>query len=331
MELGVARRPCYPDRAEPAITIVNQATDLASRLGAEVERTVRGKPDVVRLALSALLSGGHLLLSDLPGTGKTLLAKSIAAAIGGRFGRVQCTPDLLPTDVSGTSIFQPVAGHWEFREGPVFSNVLLVDEVNRASPRTQAALLEPMEERQVTVDGVTRALPDPFFCIATMNPLGQAGTFPLPESQLDRFALVLSMGLPGRDAEREILTGRGGASLLSTIDAVTSPAELARAIAAIHELHCDPAVIEYLLELTEATRRHPELTLGASPRASVRLLAVARAHAAVCGRHYVTPDDVQATVVSAYLHRVSVGGRVDMAVAHRVLSEIVAATPVPRG
>jgi MoxR-like ATPase len=296
-----------------------------------VSQTVRGKPDVVRLATATLLGGGHLLLADLPGTGKTLLAKSLARAIGGTFGRVQCTPDLLPTDVSGTSIYQPGTGDWSFRAGPLFANVLLVDEVNRASPRTQAALLEPMEEHQVTVDGVTRSLPDPFLCIATQNPHGQIGTFPLPESQLDRFAMVLSIGLPDRTAEREILTGQGGSDVLSAVTAVTSPAEVAGAIAAIRQVHSAPAVVEYLLDLVAATRTHPHLTSGASPRASVGLLAVARAHAVVCGRDYLTPDDVQATFVPAIAHRVTVGGHLDLAAAHGVLATVLGAVPVPRG
>ena len=179
---------------------IASAISLATDLQSSVSRTVRGKDNVVKLALVALLSGGHLLVEDLPGTGKTLLAKSLAMSVGGRFGRVQCTPDLLPSDITGTSVYSPADSSWTFRPGPIFANVALIDEINRASPRTQAALLEPMEERQVSVDGLTHQLPTPFFCVATQNPHGQLGTFPLPESQLYRFALVTSMGLPDRDA-----------------------------------------------------------------------------------------------------------------------------------
>ena len=292
--------------------------------------TLRGKPAQVDLALATLLGGGHLLVEDLPGTGKTLLAKSIAAAIGGRFGRVQCTPDLLPTDITGTSVFRPDSGEWDFRAGPVFANVVLVDEINRASPRTQAALLEPMEERQVTVDGTTWPLPDPFFCIATQNPFGQIGTFPLPESQLDRFALAVTLGLPDRDAERQIITGAGGVDALGSLTPVTTPGEVAVAIKATAELYCDPKVVEYVLDLTAATRADPRLSQGASPRASVGLVHLARGHAVVAGREYVTPDDVQAVFVGAFAHRVMVAGRVDTAAAREVLAWLLAQVPVPR-
>ncbi|MBX3286128.1 MAG: AAA family ATPase [Actinobacteria bacterium] len=291
---------------------------------------VRGKDDVVRLSVAALLAGGHLLLEDLPGTGKTLLAKSLATAIGGHFGRVQCTPDLLPSDLTGTSVYVPRDSSWTFRPGPVFANVVLVDEINRASPRTQAALLEPMEEHQVSVDGATHALPSPFFCIATQNPFGQVGTFPLPESQLDRFTLVLTVGLPDRHAEREILTGEGGTEVFDRLRPVTTPEAVADAIDAVRHVYCAPALVEYVLDLVAATRSHPELTVGASPRATVSLLHVARAHAVVAGRSHATPDDVQAVAAASFAHRVSVAGAVDTVAARRVIASILAATPVPR-
>ena len=304
--------------------------EVAAALRESITAAVRGKQTVVDLALATLLAGGHLLVEDLPGTGKTLLAKSLAASIGGRFGRVQCTPDLLPTDITGTSVFRPDTGEWQFRAGPIFGNVVLVDEVNRASPRTQAALLEPMEEHQVTVDGTTWSLPVPFFCVATQNPFGQIGTFPLPESQLDRFALVLSLGLPDRAAEREIVTGAGGADVLPSLQAVSSPEEVAACIGATARTHCDDKVVEYVLDLAEATRSDARLTQGASPRASSGLLHLARGHAVVAGRDYVTPDDVQAVLVGALSHRVAVAGRVDTAAAAEVLGWMLAQVPVPR-
>jgi MoxR-like ATPase len=295
-----------------------------------VTSALRGKPDEVRLALVALLSGGHLLIGDVPGTGKTLLGKSLAGAIGGRFGRVQCTPDLLPADVTGTAVYGPATGKWEFRPGPVFANVMLVDEVNRASPRTQAALLEPMEERQVTVDGVTHVLPDPFFVVATQNPAGAAGTFPLPESQLDRFSIVCTIGLPARNAEREILSGRGGSDALDAIRPVTSPGALAAAVASIRQVHCAASVVDYVLDVAAATREHPEIVIGASPRASLGLLHCAQAHATVAGRDFVSPDDVKVIAPHALAHRIVLSNGVDTTSATRIVREIVAAVATPR-
>jgi MoxR-like ATPase len=315
---------------QPAPQPSRDPRTLAAGIFEIVAGAVRGKPDEVRLALVALFSGGHLLVEDVPGTGKTLLAKSLAAAVGGRFRRVQCTPDLLPADVTGTTVYGPATGAWEFRPGPVFANVMLVDEVNRASPRTQAALLEPMEERQVTVDGVTHALPDPFFVVATENPAGAAGTFPLPESQLDRFSIVCTIGLPARAAEREILAGRGGTDALGAIQPVTTPEILADAIASVRQVHCAASVIDYVLDVAAATREHPDVIIGASPRASLGLLHCAQAHATVVGRDFVSPDDVKVVAPHALAHRLVLANGVDTPGAMRIVHDVLAAVATPR-
>jgi MoxR-like ATPase len=316
--------------APGAVDDLAEAVATADALVRSVGITVRGKDDVVRLAVVALLAGGHLLVEDQPGTGKTLLAKSLAASIGGTFGRVQCTPDLLPGDLTGTTVYSPADGTWTFRPGPLFANVVLVDEVNRASPRTQSALLEPMEERQVSADGTTHPLPDPFFCIATQNPYGQIGTFPLPESQLDRFSIVVTVGYPDAAAEREILTGHGGTDRFDDLRPVATPEAVARVVAAVRGVYVAGPLVDYVLDLAAATRTDPRISVGASPRASVSLLRAAQAHAIVQGRDFATPDDVQAVLGPAWAHRISMGGSVDTAVGRTVLAELAATRPVPR-
>ncbi len=271
-----------------------------------VASVVLGKRDEILLVVAGLLSGGHVLVEDVPGVGKTLLAKSLARSIGGTAGRVQGTSDLLPADITGVTIFDRDSREWDFRPGPVFHNVVLVDEINRATPRAQSALLEAMGEGQVTVDGSAHPLPTPFFVIATQNPYGDVGTFPLVEGQADRFAIVVSLGLPGREAERAVLQGVGGPDTLDGLQPVVDGPGLLRAVAEVNRVHLAPAIADYVLDIVEATRSSPAVQHGASPRAARTLLQVAKAHAVIAGRDFVAPDDVKAVAVPALAHRLGV-------------------------
>ncbi len=270
-----------------------------------VERAIQGKREQVHLALVCLFAQGHLLIEDVPGVGKTSLAKAIAASIGGTCNRIQFTPDLLPSDVTGVSVWNRAADEFQFRPGGVFANVLLADEINRASPKTQSALLEAMEERQVTVDAHTYRLPRPFMVIATQNPIELEGTYPLPEAQLDRFLMRLPMGYPARDAEAAILDSQGEASAhRSTSSAArVSAVDVAEAASLVPSVHVAPEVRDYVLDVVAASRRHPDLMLGASPRGSLSLQRAARALAASFGRSYVLPDDVKRVAPSVLEHR----------------------------
>ena len=302
-----------------------------ARIAAAMSTVVEGKPDVVRLVLVVLLAEGHLLIEDVPGVGKTTLAKSLARSIDSTVRRIQFTPDLLPSDVTGVAVFDQETRSFEFRPGAVFANLVVADEINRASPKTQSALLECMEERQVTVDGTTYELARPFMVLATQNPLEMEGTYPLPEAQRDRFMARVSMGYPSPASEMAMLANHGARDPLSDLEPVSEPGELRRAIAAAAAVHASPAVQQYLLDLVTATRSHPAISLGASPRASLHLLRAARAVAAIEGRGHVLPDDVQSLVVPVLAHRLVLSS--EAAAVRRtpedVLAELLQRVPVP--
>ena len=269
----------------------------------QVSQIVVGKDQQVRLALACLLAGGHLLIDDVPGVGKTTLAHALALALGLKFNRVQFTSDLLPADVAGISVYEREKNGFVFHPGPIFTQVLLADEINRATPKTQSGLLEAMEERQVTADGVTRALPEPFFVIATQNPAHQVGTFPLPESQLDRFLMCLSLGYPDPAAERALLMGEDRRAMLKTIEPVMRPEELVDAQRSLRAIHASAALVDYLQALAQASRSGKLFAEGLSPRAVLALLQAARAWAALEGRDHVIPEDVQTLLVPVCAHR----------------------------
>jgi MoxR-like ATPase len=288
---------------------------------------ILGKETQVRLALACLLARGHLLIEDLPGVGKTTLAHVLAKSLGLHFQRIQFTADMLPADILGVSIYERDSGGFKFHPGPIFSQVILADEVNRATPKTQSALLEAMEEHQVTAEGETRKLPAPFFVIATQNPSEQVGTFPLPESQLDRFMMRIELGYPDRDAERALLSGADRRDLLDTLDACMTPAELVELQAGVQRIHVSPALLDYVQAIVEHTRRSPDYLTGLSPRAALALVHSARAWALLEGRDKVIPEDVQAIVPGVAAHRLrpahDAGRRVDVG------AQLLAAVPIP--
>jgi MoxR-like ATPase len=298
-----------------------------------VAQVIQGKQDAIRLALVGMVSEGHLLIEDVPGVGKTSLAKALARSLDCEWHRIQFTPDLLPSDVTGVTVYNRQTATFTFRPGGIFANVILGDEINRASPKTQAALLEAMEERQVTVDSTTYRLPSPFMVIATQNPVEHEGTYPLPESQLDRFLLRIQMGYPNRTAELDMLDTHGQGSMVEELEPVVGPAAVKTMVEVTKSIHVAPALKGYIVDLASATRRHPGLALGMSPRAALSLQRAARALAASNGREYVIPDDIKALVGPVLEHRLSLSPDAQLAGSKPadLLAQVLHAVPVPAG
>ncbi len=292
-------------------------------------KVIVGKEQVIRFLLTALLADGHVLLEDVPGTGKTKLAKALARTVAGSFSRIQFTPDLLPSDITGLNIFDRKTERFVLKKGPVFTNILLADEINRATPRTQSGLLECMEERQVTIDGESYPVGDPFFVIATQNPVETAGTFPLPEAQLDRFLMKLSMGLPGREEELDILERCGTTDPLETLGSAVTLEELAAAREGVRQVFVHRCVMEYLVEIVGKTRESGQVVMGVSPRGTLALLRCAKAYAYLAGRPFVTPDDVKELAVPVLAHRILSGYGAGAESGRELVERIKASTPVP--
>ena len=307
--------------------------NFAEKVAANIEKVIIGKRSPVDLAVVCLLCQGHLLIEDVPGVGKTVLARSIALSLGCSFSRIQFTPDMLPSDVTGVSIFNQVTNQFEFRAGPVMSQIVLSDEINRATPKTQASLLEAMEERQITVDGTTHPLPRPFMVLATQNPIEYEGTFPLPEAQLDRFLMRLELGYPLLEDEVSILDRQQYRHPINTLGQVVSSQELEEAQEEIKKVYVAPAVKKYMVEIVRQTRQHPDVYLGASPRGSLALYRTTQARSAMQGRDFVLPDDVKALVHSTLSHRVILGpaARLRDLSADQILQDVLGKVTVPGG
>jgi MoxR-like ATPase len=312
---------------------MDEIRQFVARVTENVEQVIIGKRSVIELLLVAMFCEGHVLLEDVPGVGKTMLARSLAVSMGGQFKRLQCTPDLLPNDVTGVSVFNQQSGQFEFRPGPVFVNVLLADEVNRATPRTQSALLEAMQEQQVTVDGVTRRLPRPFLVLATQNPIEYEGTFVLPEAQLDRFLMRLSVGYPEAGDERRLLTHLQRQHPINRLEPVVDHEALLKLQPLVWEIHVEESLQDYLVLITQATRQHPDLSLGVSPRGTLALFKAAQALAAVRGRDHVIPDDIQALIPSVLTHRLILRPESELRgrTAGGVLQDVVSKVPLEIG
>ena len=319
------------DTDQQAHRSLDELVSIARQVSRAVQTVIAGKPGAIRLALTVLLAEGHVLIEDVPGVGKTQLAKALARSIDCSVRRVQFTPDLLPSDITGVSAYNQELREFEFKPGPIFANIVLGDEINRASPKTQSALLESMEERQVTVDGSTYLLERPFMVIATQNPVEMEGTYPLPEAQRDRFMARISIGYPDRDSELSMLDSHGSSSPLDELKPVAHAADIRALVAAVRDVHVSVAIRQYIIELANATRTSPELRLGASPRAALHLLRATRAFAALDERDFVIPDDVQALAVPVLAHRLlpSAEAMVGRELPDQVLAAIVRRLPLP--